>query len=180
MTDGLLSEIAREMLEESFRKDIIGVSIKGSVEDALSSAWLGTFKGLKREQSGVVRDVLQDAFINNRTKGEAVSAIVDLMGLPQEQAEVIVNTEFQQIRNRARYLAYLEDDADDSRYIWDTKRDGRVCPICEDIQSRTLPDGVPIKELLIKIKESQYSYGQDTARQYTAHPNDRCRIARLR
>ena len=177
---GFLHTIAEEMALESFRADVIGTSIKGSVQDAVSSAWLGNFKGLNQEQSEYLRAILQHAFINNTSHSGTIQRIVRFVGIPEEQAKLIVDTEFQQIRNRALVLAYGQTETDESRYIWDTQRDNRVCEICATIKQFTLPRGVKLDQLLEIIRNTQYHFGADTARRYVAHVGDRCRIARIK
>jgi hypothetical protein len=77
-------------------------------------------------------------------------------------------------------LAYQEDETEDSRYIWDTQRDARVCEICASIKRNTLPGGLRMEDLLEVITEAQYHFGADSARRYIAHVGDRCRISRLK
>lgn len=178
--DGFCDILTNEMMAESFRQDIIPISIDTARDEAVKSAWLGNFSGLNRDQSQYLRDILQDAFSNNASHSATIARLQRFVGIPYEQAKTIVDTEFQQLRNRARMLAYQDDETKDSRYIWDTQRDKRVCKICEAIKRNTLPGGVTMSELLDIIREAQYHFGADTARRYIAHVGDRCRIARLK
>lgn len=174
----ILIELERELSEE-FRQNIINISIGQARDDSISSAWFGNFKDFNKEDSTIIRNILQTAFVNNQSKLDTIALLQTRMGLSEENARRIVDTEYQQMRNRARELAYRDEDPkDEGKYIWDTKRDSRVCPICQSIKKQSL-SGVSLTLLKDIIQSTAREFDQDGTRSWIAHVGDRCRVARI-
>ena len=178
MNNGFFDQMIDEMLQE-FSSDIIRVSIKGSAEEATSSTWLGNFAGLDRQRSLQVRALLQRGFQNN-TSQAGLKSMLRGIGLSDDDAEVIVSTEYQQMRNRARELAYkMKDKEGTGIYAWQSSQDSRVCPICIEIRDRS-SNGLNIKILKELVKSTARKHGLDGTRTWIAHVGDRCKLVRLK
>ena len=178
MNNGFFDDMIDEMLQE-FSSDIIRVSIKGSAEEATSSTWLGNFAGLDRQRSLQVRALLQRGFQNN-TSQAGLKSMLRGIGLSDDDAEVIVSTEYQQMRNRARELAYkMKDKEGTGVYAWQSANDNRVCPICVEIREGSVK-GLNIKILKELVKSTARKHGLDGTRTWIAHVGDRCKLVRLK
>lgn len=162
-----------EILKAGFHKAIKrypkGVTMKGLVD---AEFW-DKYSGLSVEKSKQINEILIKSILSGKWKDKdyLVRAVM-AVGVPENQAEMIVKTELANLANRIRELAYKEWTKV-QKFVWVTERDVSVCEKCREVEGRTA-NGVILDELKKIIKE----VAGDTAREYVVHPGCRCSFTR--
>jgi|GEM_PF-1870302 len=177
--DGWFDEIEKNMLnidglDETIRK----AAINDVREEAVSSAWIGNYDELDSTFSSIARSYIQQGFATNSTKSSVINKLTRILGMPQDQAERVVKTEYNYMLNRARELAFKSQDKEGTfRYSWETGLS--PCEACLEIAVKTA-NGVPLERLKEIIREISLKHGHKANRALLVHPMDKCYIKKVK
>lgn len=178
----MIGEIMKHLDEDTdFESSVVSKAIADMKTDATRQAWLGDYVDVPASTHSSIRVFVQSMFEQEVSKKAAITNLIGF-GVPLQQAELIVKTEYNMMLNRARELAYKQTDPDGTRYkyYWDVSHDDHVCPACEDVHTLTKA-GVTIQELIdaIGVVQKQHKI-KASPRRWHLHPADRCFVKRLK
>lgn len=114
--------------------------------------WDQTFKDMTKMQSNMTVSILKMFFSRPRDKfsfDEIEDELVRKTGIPVEQAETIVRTEYTAVSNAARKMAYRDRMATEGKkfmFKWVGPQDHRTSKICAEVKKR-VGDGVELERL---------------------------------
>lgn len=164
---------------QSMNKANIASDVYGRVlEQAGGKAWLGSFEGVDFKKSRFARDLMKEQFRQRKgVRQAAVEINKNVPEMPLEQAYVVVKTEFEVMKRRAREIAFEKTEPKAQLY-WDNKKDARDCEVCKEINKLTRK-GVSMARLKQIVKSTSESFGFTGARDLLPHPLCRCSIDKV-
>ncbi len=128
------------------------------------------YSDLGKSVSMDINNILLTGIIAGSSVETLISQIKDL-GVEENQAEIIVNTEQQALQNKVREYNYKNAKGSENfKYQWIGPDDQRTTQICKNIKRRT-KNGVSLEKLKQIIKEESIKGGFDGSRELTPHIN---------
>lgn len=156
--------------ESMVNKAAISSELKRKIEQSLFER---RFEGLTWKESNRIKETLISAFRTGKSMRELIKEVSSVSKkISMGEAERIVRTENQAIRNTAREHSFRASDPEgEKKYKWLGPQDKRTTKICTAIKSRT-SKGVSLEKLKLILTEESKKGGFEP-RDWTPHINCR-------
>lgn len=144
-----------------------------------SAVYSKKFDGMGKKLSDRIKDYLIEGVQKNRPEPEMVKAVIEMAGIEKGDAETIVRTEANALRNKLREIsARINDPEGQFKYMWIGPNDYRTTDICTAIKNRS-EKGVTLDKLKDIVEDEAHKADPNwDVRDWNPHGN--CRHSFIR
>lgn len=171
--------IINQSKEDEFKGLTFDIQKGSPLEDFMSkNIFDRQFEGLSKTKSNKIRKALLKGIIAKEGLIE-LNKTIEALGVEKDQAELIVRTESNVLRNASREFNFSRVEGSE-RFLfkWVGPNDRRTSDISKEIKSKS-SRGLKLEKLKSLVRKTSEKFGFSPDRDWFSHPNQRHTFTRL-